>query len=101
MSASCILEVARHERITLKRNDFQGQSDRQRAVEELARHRLAANCPNAYYFRELNFHCAAGVLTIQGPVPSCLLKKVVEVVLTGIEGVKQIDNRATVSGSAS
>ena len=85
----------------MKTNDLQGQPEPSQTVEELARHRLAVMCPNAYYFHELDFHFAAGTLTIQGPVPSGLLKNVVEVVLSGIQGVRRIDNRAIVIQVAS
>ena len=65
-------------------------------MEELARRRLAADCPYAFCFNQVTFRYDQGVLILQGRLPSFYLKQVMQTLLRDLEGVERIDNQVEV-----
>ena len=65
-------------------------------VEQLARNRLAQRCPYWFYYRDLNFDLAHGVLTVNGCVGSNYLRQLLQQFLRGMDGVQRIDNQVDV-----
>jgi hypothetical protein len=75
------------------------QSSPSPSVEELARRRLSAGCPHAFYFRDVKCDFADGVLTLRGRVPTFYLKQVVQARLAELDGVTEIRNLVDVISS--
>jgi hypothetical protein len=69
-------------------------------VEEQARLRLTKYCPFAFYFRQIKFEFAGGVLTLRGRVLTFYLKQILQTWLQGLDNVKKIDNRVDVVNAA-
>ena len=74
-------------------------NDSRVSVEEVARRRIA-DCPYAFYFKDVEFRFDESVLVVQGRVPSFYMKQVIQTLLKGIEGVEAIDNRVAVVNAA-
>ena len=68
-------------------------------IEELARHRLANDCPYSFYFRAVNINYADGILTLRGRVPTFYLKQILQTLLARVDGVRSIDNQVDVSSA--
>jgi hypothetical protein len=66
------------------------------SVEEQARQRLANNCPYAFYFKQITFEFAGGMLTLRGRVPTFYLKQMLQSWLRDLDNVKHIDNQVDV-----
>lgn len=69
------------------------------AVEQLARQRLLADCECAYFFSEVTFQYADGVLTLRGRVPTQALRHVLDTLLADIEEVSRVENQVDVISS--
>jgi len=61
--------------------------------------RLASNCPYAFYFREVTFHFAYGVLTLRGRVPTDRLQQALHALLANLDGVDEINDQVDVINS--
>ena len=70
------------------------------SVEEEVRRRLSDNCPYAFYFRDISYRFADGVLTLQGRLPTFHLKQVLQERLRDVNGVSRIDNQIDVVSSS-
>lgn len=67
-------------------------------VEEAVRKRLTENSPHAFHFRSVTCRWEAGVLILNGEVPTFYMKQLLQTRLRGIEHVREIDNRVAVVG---
>jgi hypothetical protein len=68
-------------------------------IEQAARKWIARNCPYQFYFRNVDIHFDAGVLTLHGRVHSFYLKQVLQSVLGELSVVERIDNLVEVISS--
>ena len=73
--------------------------DGSHTIAAVVRHRLHADCPYAFYFRDVTFDFANGVLTIEGRVPSFYLRQVLISFVRELEQVEEIDDRLDVVSS--
>ena len=65
-------------------------------IEDIARRRLATECPYSFYFRQISIDFVEGRLVLRGRVPSFYLKQILQTLLTELDGVGRIDNRVDV-----
>jgi osmotically-inducible protein OsmY len=65
-------------------------------IEDLAKQRLANDCPYSFYFREIDIEFTDGILMLRGRVPSFYLKQVLQTLLTKVNGVSRIENQVDV-----
>jgi len=66
------------------------------SVELLAQRRLADKYPYGSCFHQVTFSSFAGILTLDGRLPSFYLKQVLQTLLRDLDGVTRIDNRVDV-----
>ena len=68
----------------------------QNSIEQAAKRSASEGCPYAFYFGQLTYHCANGVLTLRGKLPTFYLKQMLQTRLRELEGVEDIDNQVEV-----
>lgn len=69
------------------------------AMEQLARQRVLVDCPYAFYFSKVTFHCVRGVITLRGRVRTNALKNVLDSRLADMQGIDRIENHVDVISS--
>ena len=74
----------------------EAETTRSQRIGQEAKQRATIGCPYCYYFEQLTYRYAIGVLTLQGKLPTFHLKQVLQTRLKGLDGVKRIDNQVEV-----
>ena len=74
-----------------------GGGSQRPSVELLAWRRLAEKCAYAFCFNQITFSYSAGILKLEGRLPSFYLKQVLQTLLRDLDGVTRIDNRVDVA----
>jgi hypothetical protein len=65
-------------------------------IERLARQRLSASALDAFYFRDVSFQLTGRTLILRGRVPTVYMRQMLGSLLSGLDGISEIDNRVNV-----
>ncbi len=65
-------------------------------IERLAHDRLSRRAPEAFYFKDVSFELRDRTLILHGRVPTVHMRRMLESLLSGLDGIGEIDNRVEV-----
>ena len=65
-------------------------------IERLARERLPRELPEAFYFKDVSFELRDRTLILRGRVPTVYMRRMLESLLSGLDGISELDNRVSV-----
>ena len=65
-------------------------------IERLARQRISASALDAFYFNNVSFQLTDRTLILRGRVPTVYMRQVLGSLLSGLDGISEVDNRVAV-----